>query len=82
MQARGDYCTRPFRNKADDQNFSPSVTPMPSRTTRTSVGSPAFAADLAQVAAVAGRAYDRDHDEAAIAHQAVLPPGLWERLAH
>lgn len=43
------------------------------------VGSPAFPTDPAAVAAVAGLAYDRDHDEAAIARQAVATVASGDR---
>jgi pimeloyl-ACP methyl ester carboxylesterase len=43
------------------------------------VGSPAFPADLAAVAEVAGLAYDRDHDEVAIARQAVASVASGDR---
>jgi len=43
------------------------------------VGSPAFPADPAQVAAVAGLVYDRGHDEAAIARQAVATVASGDR---
>jgi len=43
------------------------------------VGSPAFPADPAQVAAVAGLAYERGHDEAAIARQAVATVASGDR---
>jgi pimeloyl-ACP methyl ester carboxylesterase len=43
------------------------------------VGSPAFPVDPDQVAATAGLAYDRDHDEAAIARQAVATVASGDR---
>jgi len=43
------------------------------------VGSPAFPKDPAQVAAQAGLAYDRDHDEAAIVRQAVATVASGDR---
>ena len=43
------------------------------------VGSPAFPADPAAVAEVAGFAYDRDHDEVAIARQAVASVASGDR---
>ncbi len=43
------------------------------------VGSPAFPADLAAVAEVAGLAYDRDHDQVAIARQAVASVASGDR---
>jgi pimeloyl-ACP methyl ester carboxylesterase len=43
------------------------------------VGSPAFPADPAAVAEVAGLAYDRDHDEVAIARQAVASVASGDR---
>lgn len=43
------------------------------------IGSPAFPADLAAVAEVAGLAYDRDHDEVAIARQAVATVASGDR---
>jgi pimeloyl-ACP methyl ester carboxylesterase len=51
------------------------------RTVRISgiVGSPAFPADMAEVAAIAGLAYDRGNDEAAIARQAVATVASGDR---
>ncbi len=43
------------------------------------VGSPAYPADLAAVAEVAGLAYDRDHDAVAIARQAVATVASGDR---
>jgi pimeloyl-ACP methyl ester carboxylesterase len=43
------------------------------------VGSPAFPADLAAVAETAGLAYDRDHDQVAIARQAVASVASGDR---
>ncbi|WNG37829.1 alpha/beta hydrolase [Archangium violaceum] len=43
------------------------------------VGSPAFPADLASVAEIAGLAYDRDYDEVAIARQAVASVASGDR---
>jgi pimeloyl-ACP methyl ester carboxylesterase len=43
------------------------------------VGSPAFPTDLADVAERAGLAYDRDHDEAAVARQAVASVASGDR---
>jgi pimeloyl-ACP methyl ester carboxylesterase len=43
------------------------------------IGSPDFPADLDHVAAVAGLAYDRDHDEAAIARLAVATVATGDR---
>jgi len=43
------------------------------------LGSPAFPADLAAVAETAGLAYDRDHDEVAIARQAVAQVASGDR---
>ncbi|MFP2924297.1 alpha/beta fold hydrolase [Pyxidicoccus sp. 3LG] len=43
------------------------------------IGSPAFPTDPAQVAEVAGLAYDRDHEEAAIARQAVATVASGDR---
>ena len=47
--------------------------------TRGAIGSPAFPVDLDLVAAVAGLAYDRDHDEAAIARLAVATVATGDR---
>ena len=43
------------------------------------VGSPAYPTDLARVAEVAGLAYDRDHDEIAVARQAVASVASGDR---
>jgi pimeloyl-ACP methyl ester carboxylesterase len=45
------------------------------------VGSPAYPADAAAVAEVAGLAYDRDHDDAAIARQGVASVASGDRTA-
>jgi len=43
------------------------------------VGSPAYWTDPAEIAATAGLAYDRDHDEAALVRQAVAPVASGDR---
>lgn len=45
------------------------------------VGSPAYPVDPAAIAAVAGLAYDRDHDDAGIARQAVATVASGDRTA-